>query len=382
MTEPRDGAASGKHVGPSPAASGAFFKSESLRKRPEPRGLDQLSLQDVNEIRLLLRGDSIVDWHRLDLDSLEQVRRLFQLNSVDLEEPGERERIENLRARAVKYIVETLKLHVDKRVAEEVDILELPILASGEGRIQRHACILLKVMHIMFHLDARELRTQLAIADNDVFSLVEGSVVRMFEELRSAGVPVVEFSWSRKTPASLVTKMLVKRQTSAARVFDRLRFRLVVDSQVDLLPTLHVMLHRCIPFNYVVPGQTVNTLLDVKQLDAVADRFAGRPEIEASAESPANEFSGAEFRILNFIADLPVRVDDLLWDRSDVDDAHGRVVFVLAEFQIMDRVTSDQNDTGESAHVSYKNRQHARVKERLLRAPSHVKDDDDLDSEK
>ena len=52
---------------------------------------------------------------------------------------------------------------------------------------------------------------------------VERSVADLFEQLRSSGVPVAEFAWSRKTKESLVTKLLVKRETSAARVFDRLR---------------------------------------------------------------------------------------------------------------------------------------------------------------
>ena len=196
-------------------------------------------------------------------------------NSLDVAEAADRRRVESLRARAVKYVRETLKLRIDDELADDLDVLQLPLIASGHGRLQRHACILLKVMHIIYHLDARELRTRLAISDNEVFSLVETSVVQMFDDLRQSGVPVVEFSWSRKTLSSLITKMMVKRQTSAARVFDRLRFRLVVDSPENLVPTLHVMLHRCIPFNYVVPAQTVNTLVEVTELDVLADAKGG-----------------------------------------------------------------------------------------------------------
>ena len=94
--------------------------------------------------------------------------------------------------------------------------------------------MLLKVMHIIYHLDARELRTTLSVTDNDIFSLVEESVTRMFDELRTARLPVVEFSWSRKTKESQVTKLLLKKETSAARVFDRLRFRLIVRNAADL----------------------------------------------------------------------------------------------------------------------------------------------------
>ena len=236
--------------------------------------------------------------------------------------------------------------------------------------------MLLKVMHIIYHLDARELRTTLAVSDNDIFSLVEESVTRMFDELRTAGVPVVEFSWSRKTKESQVTKLLLKKETSAARVFDRLRFRLIVRHAADLVPTLRILLHRCIPFNYVVPGQTVNTLIDLESLKVLHedgfDTEEGAPVPDTTAVSgvlpAANEFSGQSFRLLNFIADLPVRVDALLPPGNCQEGRHC-VVFVTAEFQIMDKGTAEANEQGENSHAQYKHRQHQHVRVRLLREP-------------
>jgi uncharacterized protein (TIGR04552 family) len=73
--------------------------------------------------------------------------------------------------------------------------------------------------------------------------------------------------------------------------------------------------------------------------------------------------------MLNFIADLPFRVDSLLEAGSRLAEERGRVVFVLAEFQVMDAVTAAHNEEGDSAHARYKLRQHQRVKERLLRVP-------------
>lgn len=83
MTDPQPGA------GGSPAHSGAFPTSEALRRDAQRRAIAELSLQDVNEIRLLLRGDSVVDWHRLDLKDDEDVRRLYALNSIDVSDPGD-----------------------------------------------------------------------------------------------------------------------------------------------------------------------------------------------------------------------------------------------------------------------------------------------------
>jgi uncharacterized protein (TIGR04552 family) len=330
-------------------------------------GLRQLSLQDVHEIRVLLRGDSVIDWHRLGIIDPEGVRRLLAVNGIDADKPRDRERLEVLRAEAVRYIRETLGLRLDDHVASEISPLELPLLASGRGKYQRQSCTLLKVMHIIYHLDARELRMALPIPDSELFSLVEQSVATLFDELRTAGVPVEEFSWSRKSKDSLVTKLLVKRETSAARVFDRLRFRMVVRRADDLLPTLHVMLRQFIPFNYVVPDQTVNTLVDLGPVERRLSRTRDFSVVPPTKKAPANEFSGSGYQILNFVADLPVRIDQLP-NVPEVADGHrGAVVFVLAEFQIVDRGGARKNEQGDNSHAQYKHRQHQRVRERLLR---------------
>jgi uncharacterized protein (TIGR04552 family) len=324
------------------------------------------SEQDRREIHLLLTGDSVVDWHRLDLADAADVRRLLRVNSIDVDNPDDLARLADLRARAVHYLTENLGLRVDEQIASGVPVIELPLLASGKGRTQRQACVLLKVMHIMYHLDARELRTLLSIPDHSLYEMVEQSIMVLFDELRASGVPVVEFAWSRKTPDSLVTKLLVKRETSAARVFDRLRFRVVVERYEDVLPTLNVMLNRFVPFNYVLPGQTVNSLIDTSPLERrKVDAHETGPHVPLLQGSP-NEFSDKGYEVLNFVADLPVRVDALLGDN---ERASGNVVFVLAEFQVMDRATAIANESGEVSHAAYKVRQHQRVRERLLRGP-------------
>jgi uncharacterized protein (TIGR04552 family) len=172
--------------------------------------------------------------------------------------------------------------------------------------------------------------------------------------------------------------MLVKRETSAARVFDRLRFRLIVKQRDDLLPTLRTMLRKLIPFNYVVPGQTVNNLIDLRELDSIGP---SRLTTDEGRGVDTNEFSAANFRAVNFIADLPVRVDSLV-SPEQLDGERGNVVFVLAEFQLIDMATAKANEEGESSHDAYKTRQHSRVRERMLRIASDAKTDKQLERER
>src|SRR5262249_41128750 len=141
------------------------------------------------------------------------------------------------------------------------------LMASAtRGRRQLYACMVLKVMHIIHHLEARELLFRLPISDEEVFHLVEGKLLGAIEELRAEGFPVVEFAWSRKRRDSYITKLLAKRETIAAQVFDKLRFRVVVRSREDLLPMLRALTYRAIPFNYAIPNQSVNELIDLGEL--------------------------------------------------------------------------------------------------------------------
>ncbi len=337
------------------------------RSQPFASALARLSLQDVHEIRLLLRGDSVVDWHRLGLRDEEDVARLLRVNGIDPTLPADRARAEDVRNRAVDYIRETLGLRMGETVGTDAPLEELFLLASNRGKHRREACTLLKVMHIIYHLDARELRLLLPIPDNELFAHVEQSVVTLFDELATAGVPVKEFAWSRKTQDSLITKLLVKRESNAARVFDRLRFRVVVDRPADLLPTLHLMLQRFVPFNFIVAGQTVNTLVDTGSIERRVSRARDFHALPLPPETGlSNEFSGRGYQILNFVADLPVRVDELY---DHLPEGKGNVVFVLAEFQLVDLGHRDANETGENSHKDYKRRQYQRVRERLLREP-------------
>lgn len=359
----------------------AFSVSEVLRRAGPELELTGLELQDANELRLLLRGESVIDWHRLDFETEADSRRLLALNAFDWDDERDRLRIATLRNFAFDYLHRILKFHVDEEVAATAPFVSLPLMASGKlgsRKQQRSACALLKVMHILHHLDARELRTRLALADSELFESVEQSVIEIFDQLRASGAPVVEFQWSRKTRDSLLTKMLVKRETSAARVFDRLRFRLIVKQRDDLLPTLRTMLRKLIPYNYVVPGQTANNLVDLRELDSVGP---SRVTTDDGPGVDANEFSGANFRVINFIADLPVRVDGLV-PPEQLDHERGNVVFVLAEFQLLDLATAKANEEGESSHEAYKTRQHARVRERMLRIASDARTDKQLERER
>ncbi len=348
--------------------------------------LGNVSLGDLEAVRILLRGGSVVDWHHLDLRDHDEVDRFLRVNELDPAREGDMARLESLRGEAVDYLIRNFNFRIPDDVAHRVPARDLFLIASRRTKRQVYACIVLKVMHIIHHLSGRELLFRLPISDDEVFHLVERKVVRIVEEIRASGHPVVEFEWSRKPRDSLVTKLLAKRSTLAANVYDKLRFRLVTRDQADLMPMLIELTHRLIPFNYVVPGESINDIIPFRKtieqsatMSKLVGGLQGDIGLEERTEEHAfrmNEFSGPGYRIINFVADLPVRVDGFLSRIADPGyTEHGAIVFVLTEFQVLDLKTAHDNETGENSHDKYKERQHARVKARLLRglerAPSH-----------
>jgi uncharacterized protein (TIGR04552 family) len=337
-----------------------------------------MGLPELETLRLLLRGGSIIDWKRLDFHQPGEVDHFLGLNLFDLDDPRDERRLRAILAQAVEYLRSAFGYRVAEPVAHPEDLRDLFLLASGArepGKYRRIACVVLKVMHVIHHLEARELLFRTPIREVDLADRVHRRVMLEAERMRAAGLPVVEFAGNRKPRASLVTKLLAKRESVAAQVFDRVRYRVVTERPDQVGSVVWYLTQALFPFNFAVPGQTQNSLVRFADLlaehprgRALADELQVPLELERVDPSAArNEFSGRHYKVLNFVVDLPVRIDDLIPPLDPMADELGRVVFSLVEFQIMDAATATQNEEGDSSHDRYKRRQLKRVLRRLSR---------------
>lgn len=342
-------------------------------------GLDRsaiFDLADLTAVRNLLRGGSVIDWHRLYFTDRAQVDRFLRINEYDPANPKDIARLEELREQAVEYLERYLGFRVSEDVASRLPAKDLLLVASQKGKRRTQACVVLKVMHVLHHLAGGELATRLSVSADQIFQLVEDKVLRTVEEMKGAGCQIVEFEWSRKEQDSLITKLLAKRDNIAAHVYDKLRFRMITRTEEEIVFVLRELLQRLVPFNYVIPGESQNDIVDLhtfierdpylrSHLPDLLDLSAITPD----KRSPAvNEFSGPSYRVVNFVADLPVRMDKYLGLPEDaaIFSDTGSSVFVLTEFQIVDLRTSQANEQGENSHDRYKERQVLRVKARLM----------------
>src|SRR5207302_9066630 len=104
------------------------------------------------------------------------------------------------------------------------------------------------------------------VTEDELAQLVTARVDHAIAELRRQGMPIVAAAGSVKTRHSVVTKLLAKRETLAAQVYDRVRYRVVTAHREDVLPVLMRLCDVLVPFNFVVPGQTQNTLVSFRRL--------------------------------------------------------------------------------------------------------------------
>ncbi len=330
--------------------------------------VNDIGLSDLEAVRLILSGNSVIDWDRANFRSFEEVNRFLKVQHFDWDDPVDRCRIHVVFKNAVYFLENHLNMPCVPEVKDVSDIRQIFLWASDYDVVsprQTASCVVLKLMHVVQHLDAAELRHQAPLAEEGLLTHAEEQILSVKEAMLAADLGVVEFYGSRKTRESIIAKLLAKKEDVASTVFDKLRFRIITKTKADVLP-LVVWLHRQVfAYNFVIPGQSHNNLMAFKRM--IEGHQLERPPsngiLEEDVMESPNEFSSSTYRVINFIVDVPVRIDRFL--NHTFDDGLGRIVFVMAEFQIVDQQTAITNEEGDNSHEKYKERQQIRVKQRL-----------------
>ncbi len=343
------------------------------------RTVQEMGLKELERIRLILRGGSVIEWRRLHFKTWDEVDRFLRLCQIDTTRPHDVEWVRTVLADAVEYLRKTFDYKVAAPVADPDEIHDLFLYASGAKEPKKYrkiACIVLKVIHVIQHIEGRDLYFKLAVSEAELAQLVTEKVMGVAEEMKAKGLPIVEFSDSIKTRESIITKLIAKRESVAAQIYDRTRFRIIVKERKDVLPTLYFLTQRLVPFNFVVPTQTENSLFNFKELVSEYphfERYAKDLHLDLDYEDreerkPGNRFSGDSYRTLNFVADVPIRLDAFLPPpEQDTRGRKGRITLAMCEFQIADEAQAIANEAGENSHERYKHRQREVVLKRLSR---------------
>ncbi len=136
--------------------------------------------------------------------------------------------------------------------------------------------------------------------------------------MREKGLPIVDFSHSVKSRESLITKLLAKKENVAAQVYDKTRFRIVTPTRADILPVALLPHPAAVPVQLRGAGADRELAASVQVAPARVSRTSGSTRTSCTstrtsrtARAPrGNEFSGSGYKALNFVVDVPIRLDE------------------------------------------------------------------------
>jgi len=340
----------------------------------EAQYISQMKISDLEAIRLVLRGDSVIDWFRLDFGSDDEIELFLRVNGYNIHNTQDRKRIAGIQKEAIEYIDENYPHRVPIEFRDDgmmiQHLIKMASRSFRRSRLQMFACMILKIMHTINHVDGRELLHRCELRASEIYSAVEKKVEQAILTMQSEGFHIVDFYGSHKDKFSMVTKLLSKKENHAAAIYDKIRFRIITQTVSDILPMLYYLGRTICPFNYVIPGSSHNNLIPFPDLLSHFPNFRHYASYlrknnlkESVKDHTENQFSGSDYRVINIVSDVPIRVDDFLYTPDFAE--LGRVIFVPVEFQIMDQTTYQDNEAGESNHLKYKQRQIGAVNHRL-----------------
>ncbi|MBC7794187.1 MAG: TIGR04552 family protein, partial [Clostridia bacterium] len=244
--------------------------SPSRRSLPNDVSVDDATVRklfDLNAVRLALTGESVVDSGRPWFRSRDAVDEFLRLSGFDTDNPLDMARVQEIHEDALAYLTDIHQYRLPIEIEEPAEIHDLFLLAScGPRRLRKAACMTLKVMHIMQHIAGRELASNVAISESELLDRLNAKVFGLIDRMRASKLGVREFAAGKKTRTSLVTKLLAKRDTLATHIFDRLRYRVILESRANIVQALQLMVHELFPFNYVVPEQSQNGIITPSDL--------------------------------------------------------------------------------------------------------------------
>jgi uncharacterized protein (TIGR04552 family) len=349
---------------------------EQIKKqRYEPfRPLDRFSLFDLELVRLILRGGSVLDWHKLNLTRAE-INTLIRTHRLDLDDPVDLALTERIRDEAVVYLREILSFPVPRPI-RGASLFELLAMAGDTSNRHRQlcACTLLKAMHIINHFDANESYQALMMTNQEIFRFAERRIYRTISHMMAEDLPLVEFLGGRKQRTSMVTKLLSKSSPLSAQLFDKMRFRVITTTREDILPIINYMARNLFPFNYVLSGESYNTLLPFAEqcnrqphLRRLVEKLQVDPNVENRLHPLANRHSSAKYKVVHWVADMPLRIPDFesAFRTDGVHPVPRQIIYVRTELQVMDQKAHRQNERTDASHEKYKERQIKSVANRL-----------------
>lgn len=382
-------------------------------------------------LSVALEGQSIVDTPRLEVHSMEEATAFLTAYGFDPSDPGDIELLWRFFEDAVLFVSRTLADPEFPEVPEHLrsrksvqDIRRLLILASEvePSSDQRWACALLRLIHVLVHLQYDPRLRYFENAQNQILARLDaylwtdpvtGTLYlggRGPESSESERIKLLYFKKKdRKDREREIIKLLHKRDNLAEEIFDRVGFRMVTETKLDAMRAVRLLIEKnVISVPNIRPGRSRNRLFSLQRFRFEIDRILAH--IEKSGEdapyvekmirrlerriSPStfgsrlmNQHSSEHYRSIQFTCRALVKTPSPMrtaYDRlrQQLEALHGGAaalqevfpvapaeydyVFFPYEIQILDVKAYADSVFGKSSHDEYRRKQRETARDRVF----------------
>jgi len=381
---------------------------------------------DWAPLRVAIDGESLIDSPRLNVRTKNEAKQFLLSYGYDVDDPTVKEELWRIYFEAVSFIRMQLLDDGEKMPEEfaqrspQTDILRLLTEASNgatSARSQnppgRWSCSILRVMHIISHLDNDVRLEHFNEARQQIFdrfdAVVRESGPRRWKFGTGPGaVTLVRYiKKMRKERNSIIVKLLSKPTNITEAIFDSLGFRFVTESRFDAFRLVQALFDTgVVAAANIQPGRSVNSLIPFESLKEAVEltrrqleegeisvRLARRriqkleEESALASVSSRNPFSSSWYRALQFTGRQLIAVPDptfRFWNqvRGEIQKnktaasvlkkipitlRERRTFYHPFEIQVMDVESYVESIGGRSRHREYKAKQRLMARNRVLR---------------
>ncbi len=364
--------------------------------------------------RVILGGESSIDMGGLNIRDHRSARGFARNYGYDLEIPAQRAHVVQVYGDAMEFLGSVILEGHMEAIPLEIRMLKDPedllVWASyrPQDQLSHWACVVLRVMHTLFHIDHNVNLRYLKDIQAQVFEPYDRFLVALddgtFVLRGDYEVPLLSVERKEnKDRASMLLKMLHKPENVAETIYDQIGIRFVAQDRLGVLLVIRFLLdHHVLMPTHIKPSRSRNLLVDMDALQAwtneLPEGFAvpplGSPERDAicarlvpkTRHDGGNPFMSRDYKAVQFtvrtLVRLPnpavavlekiaktlppgdttrVKIPQLIQEQEEF------TFFFAHEVQVMEPSGFQSARSGPASHGEYKQRQRDAARKRVLR---------------
>ncbi len=256
-------------------------------------------------LKITFEGGSSLKFPSLCISSKEQVKEFLSNHyGYNINDSDDLSEVREIHNKAISFIQNHFlipefnpqQLEIPKEIKEPECVTDLILLASNnrdaENFLQKWACSILRVMHIITHIYNTRPYDNFALIRQQIFDRFDEHIFvddssRLFLGKGKYKIPLYSFNVKMiKSFDSIVMKLLCRQKVSIKDIYDHLGVRIVTRRKCDILAALQFLReHNIISLYNIHHTRTRNTLIDIGRVKPSFENILSELQNESNFNS-------------------------------------------------------------------------------------------------